>query len=42
MNLLESNSILVDSQHGFRQERSCETQLVTFINALLEAMNNDI
>jgi len=44
MNHLESNSILVDCQHGFRQERSCEThvQLVTFINELLEAMNNGI
>ena len=42
MNYLESNSILVDYQHGFRQERSCETQLVTFVNELLEAMNNGI
>ena len=42
MNHLESNSILVDCQHGFQQERSCETQLVTFVNELLEAMNNGI
>ena len=42
MNYLESNSILVDCQHGFRQERSCETQLMTFINELLEAMSNGI
>ena len=42
MNHLESNSILVDCQHGFRQEWSCETQLVTFVNELLEAMNNGI
>jgi len=41
MNHLETNSIFVDCQHGFRQERSCETQLDTFVNELLEAMNND-
>jgi len=42
MNHLETYSILVDYQHGFRQERSSETQLVTFVNELLETMNNGI
>jgi len=40
MNHLESNSILIDCQHGFQQEWSFETQLVTFVYELLEAMNN--
>ena len=31
---LDSNNILVDSQHGFRSGRSCETQLVYTFNDL--------
>ena len=42
MNHLEGNNILVDCQHGFRQRRSCETQLVTFVNELLESLHNGI
>ena len=42
MNHLESNSIFVDCQHGFRQEQLCETQLITFVNELSEVMNNGI
>ena len=29
---LESNNILTDFQHRFQQNRSCEAQLVIFIN----------
>lgn len=34
MKHLEVNQILVDSQHGFRNKRSCETQLVEFVQEL--------
>jgi hypothetical protein len=39
MKHLESNNILYDLQHGFRSSRSCETQLISFIQEL--AMNNN-
>ena len=32
---LETNGILYDLQHGFRQNRSCETQLLSFIHELM-------
>ena len=32
MTHLESNNILSDSQHGFRRQRSCETQLLGFVD----------
>ena len=31
---LNGHGILNDSQHGFRRARSCETQLIAFINDL--------
>ena len=31
---LESSGILCDRQHGFRERRSCETQLIEFIHQL--------
>ncbi len=34
MSHLSNNNILVDSQHGFRNKRSCETQLVQFVHDL--------
>ena len=34
MKHLESNNILYDLQHGFRHSRSCETQLLSFIQEL--------
>ncbi|MES9904902.1 MAG: reverse transcriptase family protein [Sedimenticola sp.] len=34
MKHLASNNILVDSQHGFRSRRSCESQLVQFVHDL--------
>ncbi len=35
---LESNHILTDDQHGFRHRRSCETQLILFVDELLQGM----
>ena len=34
MKHLENNNLLYEYQHGFRHNRSCETQLVSFINDL--------
>ena len=34
MDHLDLNSILVNYQHGFRQGRSCETQLITVIESV--------
>ena len=38
MNHLEAHGILSDMQHGFRRARSCETQLVTFIQELVDSV----
>jgi hypothetical protein len=40
LNHLESHKILTDNQHGFRHERSCETQLILFVDELLRNMVN--
>ena len=42
MNHLENNNILYDLQHGFRNSRSCETQLLSFIQELSETDNKNI
>ena len=42
MNHLENNKILYELQHGFRHNRSCETQLLSFIQELSETDNNNI
>ena len=39
MKHLDSNNILYDLQHGFRKARSCESQLLQFIQEL-NANNN--
>jgi hypothetical protein len=39
LNHLESNNLLYDLQHGFRHSRSCETQLLSFVQEL--AANSD-
>jgi hypothetical protein len=39
LNHLESNSLLYDHQHGFRHSRSCESQLLSFVQEL--AANSD-
>ena len=39
MDFLESNNILVDNQHGFRQKRSTETQLLSTIHDISSALN---
>ena len=36
---LSEHDILVESQHGFRSGRSCETQLVQFIHDLSENLD---
>jgi hypothetical protein len=36
---LESSGILCDRQHGFREKRSCETQLVDFVHELSQHLN---
>lgn len=38
---LENNNILYDLQHGFRKNRSCETQLLQFIDDLAKTVNKD-
>ena len=38
MDHLESNNLLSDFQHGFRQLRSCETQLLLFIDEMAKSM----
>ena len=34
MNFGETNNILYPLQHGFRKRRSCETQLIEFVDDL--------
>ena len=36
MNHLENNGILCDHQQGFRSGRSCETQLLVFVDELMQ------
>ena len=40
INYLEDNQLLTDSQHGFRKNRSCETQLLETINRLAKSLND--
>ena len=40
MSHLDSNNILVNSQHGFRRKFSCETQLITAIEELAKALDH--
>ena len=42
MNHLENNKILYELQHGFRHNRSCENQLLSFIQELSETDNKNI
>ena len=39
MEYLESNNILYEMQHGFRSNRSCESQIISLAHQL--AQNND-
>ncbi|KAK3090224.1 hypothetical protein FSP39_010191 [Pinctada imbricata] len=41
MKHLESNNILYDLQHGFRHSRSCETQLLSFVQELHSTNNSN-
>ena len=38
MDHLEYNGLLSDSQHGFRRKRSCESQLLLFVDELAQSM----
>ena len=40
MKFFEQHHILSDSQHGFRKNRSCETQLILTINDLANGLDN--
>ena len=42
MTYLENNNILYDLQHGFRNSRSCESQLLQFIQELAKNNNKNI
>ena len=42
MTHLESNNILYNLQHGFRKHRSCESQLIDFIQELADKDNDNI
>ena len=37
---LENHQILIDNQHGFRTQRSCETQLISAISDFEQCLNN--
>ena len=41
INHLEKNNLLYDLQHGFRHSRSCETQLLSFIQELASNSDNN-
>ena len=41
MQHLENSNILYDFQHGFRSSRSCETQLISFIQDLARSADNN-
>jgi hypothetical protein len=38
---LEENSLLSDSQHGFRKRRSCLTQLIAHVDQIFQGLTND-
>ena len=40
MDFLDSNNFLTPLQHGFRQKRSCETQLLTTLNDFSNSLNS--
>jgi hypothetical protein len=42
MTYLENNNILYDLQHGFRKSRSCESQLLQFIQEFSKNNNKNI
>ena len=40
MNHLSQNNLLSDNQDGFRDRRSCETQLITTVQELAKNMSS--
>ena len=41
MNFFEKNQILCDQQHGFRKQRSCESQLLLRVQDLASGLDNN-
>ena len=39
MTHLEGNNLLSDNQHGFKKKRSCESQLILFVDELAKNMS---
>ena len=42
MDHIQSNNILIDNQHGFRPGFSCQTQLISLIDDVSYAMDNQL
>ena len=40
MEHLQINNVLIENQHGFRVGHSCQTQLISLVEDLLHAMDN--
>jgi hypothetical protein len=40
MEHLETHNILADFQHGFREKRSCETQLIITVEEISRYLDN--
>ena len=38
---IESNNLIVDQQHGFRKNRNCLTQLLSHVEAIITALENN-
>ena len=41
MKHLDMNDILIDTQHGFRKSRSCESQLIMTVHYLANSLNRN-
>ncbi len=39
---LEDNNIISDAQHGFRNKRSCLTNLLDFFGSIYENLDNHV
>ena len=40
MEHLQNNNVLIENQHGFRADHSCQTQLISLVEDLLRAMDS--
>jgi hypothetical protein len=41
MKHLDMHGILIDAQHGFRNSRSCESQLIMTVQVLADSLNRN-